>query len=74
MTAKEALHHYYNKSGDSQPEIAFKLKVSQSSVHNWLSGKKNIPMESYYVISRLCEIDLMQLLPDDWKSALNNNG
>ncbi|PWJ52848.1 YdaS antitoxin of YdaST toxin-antitoxin system [Dyadobacter jejuensis] len=72
MTAKEALHHYYKESGDSQPEIASKLKISQSSVHNWLSGKKEIPMESYCAIAKLCGIELLQLLPEDWKSALAN--
>lgn len=70
MTAEEALHNYYKKGKCSQPEIAAQLLVSQASVHNWLSGKKKIPMESYPAISRLCGVSLLQLLPHEWINEL----
>ena len=66
MTAEEALHTYYKRGKCSQPEIAEQLQVSQASVHNWLSGKKKVPMESYPAVSRLCGVPLLQLLPDEW--------
>lgn len=72
MTAEEALHMYYKKSGCSQPRIAMMLDTNQSSVHNWLSGKKKVPMEYYCAVARLCEVGLLQLLPEDWRNCLGD--
>ena len=72
MTAEEALRTYYKKTGCSQPEIASKLEVSQSAIHNWLSGKTKIPMEYYQSISQLCGIKLSEILPETWKVTLGD--
>ena len=72
MTAEEALHTYYKKRGCSQPEIASKLEVSQSAIHNWLSGKTKIPMEHYQGIAKLCGIKLSEILPESWKVTLGD--
>jgi len=70
MTAEEILYAYYVKTRMSQPELAEALNVSQTTIHNWLSGKKKIPMEHFYNISQLCGCDLRLLLPEDWLTAL----
>ena len=72
MTAEEALHTYYKGSGCSQPEIALNLQVSQSAIHNWLSGKTKIPMEHYPGISKLCGLKLSEILPETWKVTLSD--
>jgi transcriptional regulator with XRE-family HTH domain len=73
MTAEKALHTYYRKSNLSQPELALVLEVSQTTIHNWLSGKNKIPMEFYDRISKLCDIDLVDILPDQWKVLLDKS-
>ena len=70
MTAEEALLTYYKNSHQSQPELAIALNVSQTTIHNWLSGKNKIPIDYYVVISRLSEVDLVSLLPEEWKRSL----
>lgn len=71
MTAEEALHTYYKKREISQPEIALMLEVSQTSIHNWLSGKNKIPIEFYDRIAILCNIDLIKILPGGWRILLD---
>ncbi|GLU57006.1 helix-turn-helix domain-containing protein [Dyadobacter frigoris] len=71
MTAEEALQTYYKKREISQPEIAFMLEVSQTTVHNWLSGKHKIPIEFYDRIAKLCNIDLIEILPEGWRILLD---
>lgn len=71
MTAEEALQTYYKEGKISQPEIAHMLEVSQTSVHNWISGKNKIPIEFYDRIAKLCNIDLIEILPDGWRILLN---
>lgn len=66
--------HYtpsYINSRLSQPEIALRLEVSQTIIHNWLSGKNKIPMEFYDRIAELCDIELSELLPDQWRLLLD---
>lgn len=72
MTAEEALQTYYKKGKISQPEIALTLEVSQTSIHNWLSGKNKIPIEFYDRIAKLCSIDLIEILPSEWKTLLHS--
>ncbi|SEJ08768.1 hypothetical protein SAMN04487995_3154 [Dyadobacter koreensis] len=71
MTAEEALHTYYKTGTISQPKIALMLEVSQASVHNWLSGKNKIPVEFYDRIAKLCNINLLEILPSEWRILLD---
>ena len=71
MTAEEALRTYYKKRKISQPDIALMLEVSQTSVHNWLSGKNKIPIEFYDRIAKLCNINLLEILPSEWRILLD---
>ncbi|TDE12937.1 helix-turn-helix domain-containing protein [Dyadobacter psychrotolerans] len=50
--------------------MAARLEVSQSAIHNWLSGKTKIPMEYYQSIAKLCGIKLTEILPESWKITL----
>ncbi|WP_159472678.1 helix-turn-helix transcriptional regulator [Dyadobacter sp. 3J3] len=72
MTAEEALQTYYKQREISQPEIALALEVSQTSVHNWLSGKNKIPVDFYDRIANLCNIDLIEILPGGWRILLDH--
>jgi len=71
MTAEEALHTYYKTGTISQPKIALMLEVSQASVHNWLSGKNKIPVGFYDRIAKLCNINLLEILPSEWRILLD---
>jgi transcriptional regulator with XRE-family HTH domain len=71
MNPSEVLLRFYTKEKISQPELAEKLKVSQATIHYWLSGRRNIPLEYYGRIAELCEIPLSELLPKHWKELLN---
>jgi transcriptional regulator with XRE-family HTH domain len=73
MSPSEVLHNFYTKEKISQPELAEKLSVSQGTVHYWLSGKRQIPLEYYGIIAELCEVPLLELLPGHWKKLLNQS-
>lgn len=70
MAAEEVLQIYYKKSHQSQPEMALALDVSQTTIHNWISGKHKIPMEFYDRIVKLCGVELVDILPNEWKVLL----
>jgi transcriptional regulator with XRE-family HTH domain len=73
MTAEDAFFTYYKNSHQSQPELANKLNVSQTTIHNWLSGKNRIPMEFYDRVAMLCGVRLSDILPDQWKVMLDKD-
>ena len=74
MTIEQLLQNYYYKSGATQPEIALALKVSQSTVHKWLSGKAKIPLKRYQAICRLCGGYLHEYVPSEWFPAAQTTG
>ena len=50
--------------------MALALDVSQTTIHNWISGKHKIPMEFYDRIVKLCGVELVDILPNEWKVLL----
>lgn len=61
MTVEQVLQNYYYTSGVTQPQLAQKLEVSQTTVHKWISGKARIPFKRYQAICALCGVSLNQL-------------
>jgi DNA-binding XRE family transcriptional regulator len=71
MTLEDVLRRYYQEHNVTQPELADALEVSQTTIHNWLSGKSKIPIRHYFRVCRLCEARIKDFIPGEWASTLD---
>lgn len=70
MPLEDVLRRHYNEKGMTQPELAHALRVSQTTIHNWLSGKSKIPLRHYFSVYHLCGVRIKDFIPGEWVSVL----
>jgi transcriptional regulator with XRE-family HTH domain len=71
MNVEKILSEWLKKTGYTQPEAADLLKVSQATIHNWISGKRTPSLKHLPIIAQVCKVDISELLPPDLKVQLS---
>ena len=58
----EFLKDYRMKNGLTQAELASKLSVSQNTVSQYESGKRNPPVASFFAIAEAMGVEVSELV------------
>lgn len=70
MHISDILLQYRTENFLTQRQMARLLGVSQVAYHKWESERSRIEMVHYYHIATICEVRLIDLLPEEWQVKL----
>lgn len=70
MHISDVLIRYRAKNSLTQKQMSGLLGISQVAYHKWESGRSKVQMAHYCRIARVCNVRLMDILPEEWREKI----